>query len=1569
MTFNIFDSPTKEGIDVGYISDERGYVTNVSICEANEYAKSNPGTVFIVKNRDFVKYLDINEVNALIPQDLVPKGTDVCAGYIDIDENGNPVGVAVTEGGVDLEYEPVCGTSVHFYGGGGVGAHANPIVGSDGAVLAVDVVRGGFGYQYEPLVELKDTCGIGVGTKAKAFIDTQGVTVFQYYDDGLDVEEYKICDDDIAGFGRRYSADGKDLGPWDPEIYRREAEKTDYQRAVDDYNKALAEYKKPWFTGRGQNPSEIRVIFQTSNGMGGTRTVKEKFDVTHENWSAFMNKYAISPVPPSNVAGSDKARESFTFEWEKDFPTEGEYIFRGLYDGAENFADFYIDDQKVGVFGKSNENPSPIKKIYTKGKHKLSFILKNNTFKKPGAIQPNVSNIVDQNQGFDRSTGGTEEIRFEGLHPANNPIIVASNGKELRLKDGDGNDANARFIITAGNGVFSADGRSIEGKGDAILRLEWNDRERTAGVAIEKIRIGDKVWTRSGRSGSEIHTIEIGNKLKYTATRTTADVSYGDDVPASSIEIRSIFNTKDYIDKASRELWKLNNSNGFMGIYGISPFNPGTRYTTDKAGTHTIIWNTITFPISANYKIEVQVDDNVRLRIGDQVDIYKDGFDFSIASLKQVSSGKSTYTRFIRKGTYQITADVEQTAGGPLGYTRGKNPIALGVNIETEIVEEDVLDSKSWNENPLGVALSIESPLPLPPAIPIPESDGGCPPNPIWSTRSPGSEEVWHPVVGFPFWSKFLNQYALSPLPPLSTSGSDGTGVVYRNSWTVNLPYSGAYGLKGAVDNWGRILIDGVPYQRFMNEELSTIEESPGLANETLAGPTQKKQPLRRIELEGGDHTITVEVENWKDYESPRTFIDKKIFSTKDWQSADPSPRRVYADVTFKTTTASLYANSIIISGLFSESKEYGAGKDINVSNTYSVEKGRVYDVQFTSNITTQNAPNINYVGLNAANNPINVTNNGTRLALKDGDGTDPNASFTIDSVTGGTASFAADGRSINHKGDDVKITLTLSWNDNPRRAGVAVQRITFGDKVWTQSGRSGSQTHTVSVTSLTSTQNNNSNIKLRNKGDNVVQMEDLPDNVSDWDWQDIMCVASEGRFYDFNGNTCKYVIGNDVNTSSTRNGVVYKGPKLFNYKHSSYGSFIRNSGVSPDYPKVGGLGEIVTYEWSNVDFDVDGEYEFHFANDAHGSLYLDGQEIIRGSFDQLVGVSEMDSSNWTIGQRKKIQVTKGKHTISARGTNITSGAHAGNVDGLFTKLTSDYYRGSQAFDNNPSAFAVSVTRKNETFPVAGSDDIRLGKSWEANPMAISAVLIPAPCQKNVDGKGVVTRVEIIDGGTGFPDPPPTGIGTGYPVTLKLVDIVPTNPGIGYTGGVGIGITPDNDAKFKPIVDPFGRIIGVTTISTGIGFTAVPIFIITPPGPPDDPGIGTPSPPSPPFDGSGVPYTGSGVNARFRPVFEVVRDPLDVRPDQLIQVTDLVGLKQTGYYDGRPYYGSVFYRDGIRYAGQYQTAGDLIQVYDTLQESIDARITTPPSAILRQGTDTNSNNPRLNIPDTPENLT
>ena len=115
--------------------------------------------------------------------------------------------------------------------------------------------------------------------------------------------------------------------------------------------------------------------------------------------------------------------------------------------------------------------------------------------------------------------------------------------------------------------------------------------------------------------------------------------------------------------------------------------------------------------------------------------------------------------------------------------------------------------------------------------------------------------------------------------------------------------------------------------------------------------------------------------------------------------------------------------------------------------------------------------------------------------------------------------------------------------------------------------------------------------------------------------------------------------------------------------------------------------------------------------------------------------------------------------------------------------------------------------------------------------------------------------------------------------------------------------------------------------------------------------------------------TDTGTNFQAVPRFRVVRDPVvDVQPEQIIQVTDLVGLKLTGYVDGRAYYGSVFFKEGVRYAGIYETPGQLIQVYDTLQESIDAEVTTPPSAIQRQGTDVRSNNPRLNIPGTPDSL-
>ena len=113
----------------------------------------------------------------------------------------------------------------------------------------------------------------------------------------------------------------------------------------------------------------------------------------------------------------------------------------------------------------------------------------------------------------------------------------------------------------------------------------------------------------------------------------------------------------------------------------------------------------------------------------------------------------------------------------------------------------------------------------------------------------------------------------------------------------------------------------------------------------------------------------------------------------------------------------------------------------------------------------------------------------------------------------------------------------------------------------------------------------------------------------------------------------------------------------------------------------------------------------------------------------------------------------------------------------------------------------------------------------------------------------------------------------------------------------------------------------------------------------------------------------TGVGFKGVPVYDLIVDPIDPEPGTIIQITDLVGLKKTGYVRGRAYYGEVYYENGIRFAGRYKTAGTPIQVFDTLLESIEGEVTTRPSAIQRSGTDVTNNDPRLNIPGTPENLT
>ena len=182
------------------------------------------------------------------------------------------------------------------------------------------------------------------------------------------------------------------------------------------------------------------------------------------------------------------------------------------------------------------------------------------------------------------------------------------------------------------------------------------------------------------------------------------------------------------------------------------------------------------------------------------------------------------------------------------------------------------------------------------------------------------------------------------------------------------------------------------------------------------------------------------------------------------------------------------------------------------------------------------------------------------------------------------------------------------------------------------------------------------------------------------------------------------------------------------------------------------------------------------------------------------------------------------------------------------------------------------------------------------------------------DLTGVVVRVIIKDSGQGYLPPPQTV--PQYPAVLELTGVTVTNPGFNHNCGVDkIEIIPSNGSVLSYNCDPFGKIKSVS-VDKGGRFTELPQIRMN---------------------------TETGVNATFVPNFDIIRDPQPVDPvlTDVVQVYDLVGLNINGYVNGKPYYGNVYYVNGIRYAGtSAQTSGTNIVVYDTQLASVQKRLDT-----------------------------
>ena len=200
------------------------------------------------------------------------------------------------------------------------------------------------------------------------------------------------------------------------------------------------------------------------------------------------------------------------------------------------------------------------------------------------------------------------------------------------------------------------------------------------------------------------------------------------------------------------------------------------------------------------------------------------------------------------------------------------------------------------------------------------------------------------------------------------------------------------------------------------------------------------------------------------------------------------------------------------------------------------------------------------------------------------------------------------------------------------------------------------------------------------------------------------------------------------------------------------------------------------------------------------------------------------------------------------------------------------------------------------------------------------------PCQNGAGAilnteilNGVVVRVIISETGSGYL--PPSSSVPQYPAIIKLTDVIVANPGIDYNCGVDeIVIEPANGTQLSYNCDPFGKIKSVKILRAG-NFTSSPNIMMK---------------------------SDTGLNARFTPVFDVIRDPLPVEPiiSDIVQVFDLVGLNINGYVGGKEYYGNVYFKNGVKFAGTTAKSGTDIRVFETREASISG-IDVPVTRVQR----------------------
>jgi len=623
--YNIFaeNKDANDAVRVGYIHPKKGYVSGLSVYAANTYAEANPGTQFIIANRDKVRYININEVNNLTNNDTLP--TNRPKGLVDEDtDEFDPCNTVrgfktdpTTPGGGEPEISPLDNNSgtditafgeyntkknyekygsegkrrtrIELQGGGGIGALAAPIIGKDGSIINARVIHGGFGYKFAPQVRIFDDRKRGSGASGISFLGKAGFRV-ENFDDEDDVENYNFklgqYEIDIANldWGKDYSmSDQTVIGEWNPSNILSLDNASTFQTQLQEYLRFLKGYdpNKPWWTTRDETPVNVTGdgTKKIANKLGGIL-----FPVEHWAW------------------GGSNVRDDLFVDVEFEIYGQGTYKNRNISfkfkaeDGSHQF-------RVRGVTGR-NKNRS--------GKRRTQLIsLKANT---NYIVTSNVRKKIKNADSLNVEQGLLEE---GGRSPREAGKLQRSGGKsKIIFADvvGSAND-NDDIQVTSNIGSFRAGSRkkiSFDSEG-----IQNKDIKTKKNIDKLEAKRTDLLQELEVKKHSAEYALSIQERVDAVTAELQEALEKKKELKKKLNQIEA--NKKNRYQRGTFDLtYRLNRRKeitstqtiqpSFMNKYAVAPQLPSDREGTDKADKPYSLMYREYFPHDGDYTFKGAAD-------------------------------------------------------------------------------------------------------------------------------------------------------------------------------------------------------------------------------------------------------------------------------------------------------------------------------------------------------------------------------------------------------------------------------------------------------------------------------------------------------------------------------------------------------------------------------------------------------------------------------------------------------------------------------------------------------------------------------------------------------------------------------------------------------------------------------------------------------------------------------------------------------------------------------------------------------------------------------------------------